>query len=88
MQYSLGIWNPQGISKLVNKVDCWVPHALLKAIVRAFLDTKSFAAGLILNVPLPYGMRLKVSPKGRHIFQQLHLQWHRSAVAVTRNSRG
>ncbi len=25
----------------------------------------------ILNVPLPYGMRLKVSPEGRHIFEQL-----------------
>jgi hypothetical protein len=37
--------NPQGISKLVNKVDCRVPCALLKAIVRAFLATKSFAAG-------------------------------------------
>ncbi len=39
------VWNPQGISKLVNKVDCWVPHALLKAIVRAFLATKSFTTG-------------------------------------------
>jgi hypothetical protein len=39
------VWNPQGISKLVNKVDCWVPCALLKVIVRAFLDTKTFAAG-------------------------------------------
>jgi hypothetical protein len=37
--------NPQGISKLVNKVDCWAPSALLKAIVWAFLATKSFAAG-------------------------------------------
>ncbi len=25
----------------------------------------------ILNVPLPYGMRLKVSPKGCHVFKQL-----------------
>ncbi len=39
------VWNPQEISKLVNKVDCRVPHALLKATVRAFLATKSFAAG-------------------------------------------
>ncbi len=23
------VWNPQGISKFVNKVDCWVPRALL-----------------------------------------------------------
>jgi hypothetical protein len=39
------VWNPQGISKLVNKVDCWVSRALLKAIVRAFFATKSFTAG-------------------------------------------
>jgi hypothetical protein len=42
----------------------------------------------ILNVPLPYGMHLKVSPKGPHIFEQLHPQQHRSAVDVTRDSRG
>jgi hypothetical protein len=35
------VWNPQGISKLVNKVDCRVPCALHKAIVRAFLATKT-----------------------------------------------
>ncbi len=28
------VWNPQGISKLVNKVDCQVPCASLKAIVQ------------------------------------------------------
>ncbi len=39
------VWNPQGISKLVNKDDCQVPCALLKAIVQAFLATKSFPAG-------------------------------------------
>jgi hypothetical protein len=37
--------NLQGIFKLVNKVDCRVPCTLLKAIVRAFLASKSFAAG-------------------------------------------
>jgi hypothetical protein len=42
----------------------------------------------ILNVPLPYGMHLKVSPEGRHIFKQLCPQQHRSAVDVTRDSRG
>jgi hypothetical protein len=42
----------------------------------------------ILNVPLPYGMHLKVSPKGCHIFEQLHPQQHRSAMDVTRNIRG
>jgi hypothetical protein len=42
----------------------------------------------ILNVPLPYGMHLKVSPKGHHIFERLRPQQHRSAVDVMRNSRG
>ncbi len=42
----------------------------------------------ILNVPLPYGMRLKVSHEGRHIFEQLGPQQHRSAVDVTRDSQG
>jgi hypothetical protein len=42
----------------------------------------------ILNVPLPYGMHLKVSPKRRHIFEQLSPQQHRSAVDVMRDSRG
>jgi hypothetical protein len=39
------VWNPQGISKLMNKVECWVPCPSLKVIVQAFLATKSFAAG-------------------------------------------
>ncbi len=39
------VWHPQEISKLVNKVDCWVPHALLKTTVQAFLAINSFAAG-------------------------------------------
>jgi hypothetical protein len=42
----------------------------------------------ILNVPLPYGMRLKVSPKGHHIFERLYPQQHRSAINVMRNSWG
>jgi hypothetical protein len=42
----------------------------------------------IFNVPLPYGMRLKVSHEGRHIFERLCPQQHRSAVDVTRDSRG
>jgi len=71
--------------KLVNKVDCWIPRTLLKVIVWAFLDTKILRSG-ILKVPLPYGMRLKVSPEGRHIFEQLHPQQHRSAVDETCDS--
>ncbi len=42
----------------------------------------------ILNVPLPYGMRLKVSHEGHHIFEQLHPQQHKSAVDVTCDSQG
>jgi hypothetical protein len=42
----------------------------------------------ILNVPLPYGMRLKVSHKGHHILEGLRPQQHRSALDVTRDSRG
>jgi hypothetical protein len=45
LRSSAWVWNPQGIPKLVNKVDCWVPCALLKVIVRAFLATKTFAVG-------------------------------------------
>jgi hypothetical protein len=42
----------------------------------------------ILNVPLPYGMCLKVSHEGRHIFEQLRPQRHRSAMDVMRDSQG
>ncbi len=42
----------------------------------------------IFNVPLPYGMRLKVSHKGRHIFEQLRPQQYRSAVDEMRDSQG
>ncbi len=42
----------------------------------------------ILNVPLLYGMCLKVSHEGCHIFEQLRPQQHRSTVDVTRDSRG
>jgi hypothetical protein len=42
----------------------------------------------IFNVPLPYGMHLKVSHKGRHIFEQLRPQQHRSIVDEMRDSRG
>ncbi len=42
----------------------------------------------ILNIPLPYGMHLKVSHEGRHIFERLRPQQHRSAVDEMRDSRG
>jgi hypothetical protein len=34
------VWNPQGISNSLIKVDCYVPPASRNAIVRAFLATK------------------------------------------------
>jgi hypothetical protein len=84
------VWNPQGTSKLVNRL-----------IVTCFMTASSrFAqgnsAGLpcyeilrsgIFNIPLPHGMHLKVSHKGLHIFERLHPQQHRSAVDETRDSR-
>ncbi len=42
----------------------------------------------ILNVPLPYGMHLKVSPEGCHIFERLRPQQHRNTVDVTHDSQG
>jgi hypothetical protein len=74
------VWNLQGISKLVNKVDCWVPRASLKAIVQAFA-TKSFAAGSSTYLCLPCGMSLKVSCEGCHIFEQL-LGFHVHEVVI------
>ncbi len=53
-----------------KKVDCYVPQTLRNTIVRAFLATKNLCIEII-NIPLPYGMHLKVSPKGCHIFKQL-----------------
>jgi len=48
---------------------------------------KTLCSG-ILNVSLLYSMCLKVSHKGRHIFEQLRPQQHRSAVDVMRDSWG
>jgi hypothetical protein len=45
-------------------------------------------SGILNVVPLPYGMRLKVSHEGHHIFERLCPQQHRSAVDVTRDSQG
>jgi hypothetical protein len=42
----------------------------------------------ILNIPLPYGMCLKVSHEGRHIFERLRPQQHRRAMDVTCDSWG
>jgi hypothetical protein len=78
---------PKGISKLVNKVDCWVPHALLKAIVRAFLATKSFAEG---SSTYPCHVACVSKSVSRDVISLSDCcpQWHRSAMDVTRNSRG
>ncbi len=42
----------------------------------------------ILNVPLPYGMCLKESHEGCHIFERLRPQQLRSTMNVMRDSRG
>ncbi len=81
------VWNPEGISKLVNKVDCRVLCALLKAIVWAFLATKSFAAG-----SSTYPCHMPCIPKSvpRDIISLSNCcpQWLRSAVDVMGDSRG
>jgi hypothetical protein len=79
--------NPQGISKLVNKVDCRVPCALLKAIVRAFLATKSFAAGSS-TYPCHMACVSKSVPKEGISLSNCRTQWHRSAMDVMRDSWG
>ncbi len=81
------VWNPQGISKLVNKVDCWVHCALLKAIVWAFLATKSFAAGSS-TYPCHIACVSKSVPRDVISSSDCHPQWLRSAVDVTPDSRG
>ncbi len=90
-QYSLGMESPKRYPNLwigwLLLVLWQLPCTLLKVIVRAFLATKILRSR-IFNVPLPYGMHLKVSHKGRHIFEWLHPQQHRSAVDETRNSQG
>ncbi len=79
--------NPQGISKLVNKVDCWVPCALLKAIVRAFLATKSFAVG---SSTYPCHMACVSKSVSRDIISlsDCRPQRHRSTVDVMHDSWG
>jgi hypothetical protein len=81
------VWNTQGISKLVNKVDCWVPRALLKAIVQAFLATKSFAAGSSMY-PCHMACISKSVPRKVIPLSNCRPQWLRSAVDETRDSRG
>jgi hypothetical protein len=81
------VWNPQGISKLMNKVDCWVPCTSLKAIVQAFLATKSFTAG-----SSTYPCHLACISKSvlRDVISSSNCcpQQLRSAVDVMHNSRG
>ncbi len=78
--------NPQGISKLVNKVYCQVPRALLKAIARAFLATKSFAAGSSM---CPWHMACVSKPVPRDIISSSDCQppQLRIAVDVMRDSQ-
>ncbi len=85
------VWNHQGISKLVNRliVACQMTASSRFAHSNSVgLPRYKILCSGIFNVPLPYGMRLKVSHKGRHIFEQLHPQQHRSAVDEMRDSWG
>jgi hypothetical protein len=75
--------NPQGISKLVNKVDCRVPHALLKAIVQAFLATKSFAVGSSTYTCYMACVSKSV-PRDVISLSNCCPQWYRSAVQKRR----
>jgi hypothetical protein len=79
--------NPQGISKLVNKVDCWVPCALLKAIVGGFLATKSFAVGSS-TYPCHMAYISKSVPRDVISLSDCCPQRLRSAVDVTQDSWG
>ncbi len=81
------VWSPQGISKLVNKVDCRVPCASLKAIVRAFLAMKSFAA-VSSTYPCHMACVSKSVPREVISLSDCHPQRLRSAVDEMRNSRG
>jgi hypothetical protein len=81
------VWNPQGISKLMNKVDCRVPCALLKAIVRAFLAMKTFAVGSSIY-PCHIACFSKSVPRDIISLSDCHPQRHRSTVDVMRNSWG
>ncbi len=79
--------NPQGISKLENKVDCWVPRALLKVVVRAFLATKSFAAGSS-TYPCHMTCISKSVPRDVKSLSDCCPQRLRSAMDVMRDSQG
>jgi hypothetical protein len=83
------VWvrNPQGISTLVNKVDCWIPCALLKVIVRAFLTTKSFAAESSMY-PCHMACVSKSVPKEVISLSDCHPQWLRGTMDVTWDSWG
>jgi hypothetical protein len=100
--------NPQGISKLVNKVDCrlpydsfweipkcnlhlitsqWVSRASLKAIVWAFLATKSFAAGSSMY-PCHMACASKSVPRDVISSKDCRPQGHRSAMDVMHDGQG
>ncbi len=81
------VWNPQGISKLLNNGDCWVPCALLKAILGAFLATKSFAVGSS-TYPCHMACISKSVPRDVITLSDCCPQQLRSTVDETRDSWG
>ncbi len=85
------VWNHQGISKPMNRliVACQMTASSRFAHINsAGLPRYEILCSGIFKVPLPYGMHLKVSHKGCHIFEQLRPQQHRSAVDEMGNSWG
>ncbi len=89
-QYSLGMESPKGYPNSwlgwLSLVLWQLPCALLKAIVWAFLATKSFAAG---SSTYPCHMAcVSKSVTKDVIFEQLRPQQHRSAVDETWDSLG
>jgi hypothetical protein len=69
MQYSLGKKSPRDFQ---TREYGWLSGSLRFAQSdNAGIPCYKILRSGILNVPLPYGMLLKVSPKGRHIFEQL-----------------
>ncbi len=68
-QYSLGMESPQDLQTCEKG---WLLGSLCFAQSNSVgLPCYKILCSGFLNVPLPYGMRLKVSPEGPHIFEQL-----------------
>jgi hypothetical protein len=77
--------NPQGISELMNKVDCCLRFAQSNS---AGLPCYEILCSGFLNIPLPYGMISKSVLRDIISSSNCRPQWHRSTVDVTHDSWG